>query len=288
MRAFSALVAAFFAPQAVRYLSSHAPGAQVRPLRVTVFGGTGYVGSAVCERLVERGHTVTAVTKKGENPRPYSKVLSKVNWVEGDATDITTVEKALKNADAAVHAIGLFFDTDSYMANVKKITSGSDDATTRKTAFNVIKSIEKKKSYSVGNVVAKKSNRFPLAFVSAPEAGFPEVTFGKIVHGILPGWMSEYLNDDRAVETRLMESNDKRGTIRSAIYRPSVIWDWTKVYILPVAPLFNLASMVGLPLVDKSVRVETLADAIVAGLESDDVEGVQRVKDMEAISQRIR
>ena len=29
-----------------------------RPLRVTVLGGTGYVGSAVCERLVKRGHTV--------------------------------------------------------------------------------------------------------------------------------------------------------------------------------------------------------------------------------------
>lgn len=49
-----------------------------RPLRVTVFGGTGYVGSAVCERLVKRGHEVTAVSRRGKNPKPDSKELSKV------------------------------------------------------------------------------------------------------------------------------------------------------------------------------------------------------------------
>lgn len=49
-----------------------------RPLRVTVFGGTGYVGSAVCERLIKRGHEVTAVSRRGVNPKPDSKELSKV------------------------------------------------------------------------------------------------------------------------------------------------------------------------------------------------------------------
>ena len=49
-----------------------------RSLKVTVFGGTGYVGSAVCERLVKRGHEVTAVSRRGVNPKPDSKELSKV------------------------------------------------------------------------------------------------------------------------------------------------------------------------------------------------------------------
>ena len=52
--------------------------ASTRPLRVTVFGGTGYVGSAVCERLVKRGHDVTAVSRRGVNPKPDSKELSRV------------------------------------------------------------------------------------------------------------------------------------------------------------------------------------------------------------------
>jgi NADPH:quinone reductase-like Zn-dependent oxidoreductase len=48
------------------------------PLRVTVFGGTGYVGSAVCERLIKRGHKVTAVSRRGKNPKPDSTELSQV------------------------------------------------------------------------------------------------------------------------------------------------------------------------------------------------------------------
>jgi uncharacterized protein YbjT (DUF2867 family) len=59
--------------------------------------------------LVKRGHEVTAVSRRGKNPKPDSKELSQVAWVQGDATDIKTVEKALKDADAAVHAIGLLF-----------------------------------------------------------------------------------------------------------------------------------------------------------------------------------
>jgi nucleoside-diphosphate-sugar epimerase len=50
-----------------------------RPLKVTVFGGTGYVGSAVCERLVKRGHTVTAVSRRGVNPKPESRELGQVS-----------------------------------------------------------------------------------------------------------------------------------------------------------------------------------------------------------------
>jgi len=80
--------------------------ATARPLRVAVFGGTGYVGSAVCDRLVQRGHIVTAISRRGVNPKPNSDTLSLVNWVQGDATDGKVVERVLKDSDAAVHAIG--------------------------------------------------------------------------------------------------------------------------------------------------------------------------------------
>ena len=71
MRLISILTAATIAPMAVQSLSA-------RPLKVTVFGGTGYVGSAVCERLIKRGHEVTAVSRRGENPKPDSTELSQV------------------------------------------------------------------------------------------------------------------------------------------------------------------------------------------------------------------
>lgn len=163
------------------------------------------------------------------------------------------------------------------------------DAITRTTAFNVINSIEKKQSLNLGSILSKNGNRYPLCFVSAAEAGWPEVPLGSFIdEKLAPAWLNKYLIAKRAVESRLKESNESKGTIRSAIYRPSLIWDWTKFDVLPVIPVFNVAAAVGVPFVDKTVRVETLADAIVAGLENDDIEGVQRVGEMESISQRVR
>lgn len=72
MKLLSLLAVAAAAPGAVQSLA--AP----KPLKVTVFGGTGYVGSAVCERLVKRGHEVTALSRRGLNPKPDSKELSQV------------------------------------------------------------------------------------------------------------------------------------------------------------------------------------------------------------------
>ena len=48
--------------------------------------------------------------------------------------------------------------------------------------------------------------------------------------------------------------------------------------------MFNIASAVGVPFVDKTVRVETLADAIVQGIVDEEVEGVQRYMQMEQLA----
>ena len=251
------------------------------------------MGSAVCERLIKRGHKVTAVSRRGINPKPNSE-LGQVNWVKGDATDAKLVDDLIKDSDAAVHAIGLLFDVDSGLAGLNKIVSGSGsvpgdsstyDAITRSTAFNVISSIEKKQSNILTKI--KNNGKYPMMFVSAAEAGWPDVPLGKTVDGLAPGWLNKYLVAKRAVEKRLRESEEK-GLIRECVFRPSLIWDWTKFDVLPVIPVFNVAAAVGVPFVDKTVRVETLADAIVAGLENEDIQGVQRVGEMEKICERVR
>jgi hypothetical protein len=48
--------------------------------------------------------------------------------------------------------------------------------------------------------------------------------------------------------------------------------------------VFNLASALGVPFVDKTVRVETLGKAVVAGLGDESVEGVQRFAQMEQLA----
>ena len=168
---------------------------------------------------------------------------------------------------------GLLFDVDSGPAGVNKIVSRSGsvpgnsstyDAVTRTTAFNVIDTIERKK-YGLGGVLSK--GRFPLCFVSEAEAGCPDVPFGETMHALAPGWWSRYLVAKRAVETRLGKSNERRDRIRSSIYPPSLIWDWTKFDAPLVIPVFSVLAAAGVSFMDKTVRVETLADAIVVGIE---------------------
>eukprot|EP00560_Eucampia_antarctica_P006543 CAMPEP_0197826746 /NCGR_PEP_ID=MMETSP1437-20131217/3656_1 /TAXON_ID=49252 ORGANISM="Eucampia antarctica, Strain CCMP1452" /NCGR_SAMPLE_ID=MMETSP1437 /ASSEMBLY_ACC=CAM_ASM_001096 /LENGTH=268 /DNA_ID=CAMNT_0043427315 /DNA_START=260 /DNA_END=1066 /DNA_ORIENTATION=+ len=254
--------------------------------KVVVFGGTGFVGSAVCERLVKKGYNVVGLSRRGTNPKPGDEYLDQVKWVVGDALNKNTVKEVVKDADAVVHAVGLLFDVESGLDNLNTFVSGSgslpgDDSTydniTRKTMFNVVEAVEAKSNFF------SKNKKTPLCFVSCAEAGWPDVALGPQVEEYLaPDWLRKYLKAKRSVETRLNESKG----IRPVIFRPSLIWDWSKFDVLPVIPVFNIASAVGVPFVDKTVRVETLADAIVAGIDDDSIKGVQRFKEMEALSKR--
>lgn len=259
--------------------------------KVAVFGGTGYVGTQVCERLVNKGYQVTGVSRRGANPRPDNKALQQVNWISGDATNPKDVQKIVQDADAVVHAVGLLFDVESGLQNFNTIVSGSKsipdpekstyDNITRKTMFNIVDAIEAKAKNPINMI--KGGGKMPLAFVSCAEAGWPDVQFGDFVEEKLaPEWLKKYLIAKRKVESRLSAST----AIRPVIVRPSLIWSWDKLDVLPVIPVFNLANAVGVPFVDKTVRVETLADAIVAGIEDDSVVGVQRFMEMEKLASR--
>lgn len=254
------------------------------PKKVVVFGGTGYVGSQVCERLVNKGYQVTGVSRRGTNPRPGTP-LDNVNWVSGDALKKQDVQKFVSQNDAIVHAVGLLFDVESGLQGLNTIVSGSKsvagesstyDNITRQTMFNILDAIEKKSSFL-------NRDKTPLAFVSCAEAGWPTVSGGEFVETKLaPEWLKKYLIAKRAVEARLESST----AVRPVIVRPSLIWSWDKLDVLPIIPVFNIASAVGIPFVDKTVRVETLADAIVAGLEDESVSGVQRYMKMEELAAR--
>lgn len=256
-----------------------------RPARsLLVLGGSGFVGREVCRNAVSQGFRVTSLSRRGQNPEPDSPQLQQVAWISGDATDSSTVNKLVGSADSVVHAIGLLFDAESGLQNFNIVVSGSRsvpgptstyDRITRLTAFNLIKALKGK--------LRMPGSRTPLCFVSAAEAGWPEVQFGDRVDAAAPAWLKAYLAAKRAVEAELVASNS---AIRPVIFRPSLIWNWKKLDVLPAIPIFNFLSAVGVPFVDKTVRVETLAKAIVAGLVDQSVEGVQRFPEMESLASR--
>ena len=74
--------------------------------RVVVFGGSGFVGSRVVEKLAELGANVVAVSRGGRPPEQVKNEewAKQVAWVKGDA-GAPDVE-LLKGSDAVVSLIG--------------------------------------------------------------------------------------------------------------------------------------------------------------------------------------
>ncbi|KAL3926059.1 MAG: hypothetical protein SGPRY_003486 [Prymnesium sp.] len=300
--------------------------------RLLVIGGNGFVGREVCRFAVQNGFTVTSLSRRGECPLPGDKWLSQVQWKAGNALDPQTVSTSVANADAVVHCIGLLFDARLLIRDDHTIFSQSAHPIstiscgrlgqiltprtttcllplsclaallpqiTRKTAILVIEALKKRAQLSeyTGELPT------PMAFVSAAEAGWPEVAYGDKVEEIAPDWLKErephlirsylrYLVAKRAVEAELERSTDvvrpsAGASLGSHIARPSFIWNYEKLDVLPLVPIFNIASSLGVPFVDKTVRVEDVGKAIVSGLLDKKVRGVQRYNKIEALSASI-
>ena len=261
------------------------PMMQAKPQKLLVIGGNGFVGRQVCKAAVQSGLEVTSLSRRGQCPDPNDEYLSQVSWNAGNALDKETVSKYVNEADAVVHAIGLLFDVNSGLTWANTFTSASFskpdpestyDNITRKAALVAIEALKAKNA-----LPSMMGKRAPFGFVSCAEAGWPDVQFGDRVEAASPDWLKRYLVAKRAVESELMAST---GTLRPVIVRPSLIWDWKKFDVLPIIPVFNIASAVGVPFVDKTVRVEDVGRSIVAGLLDEEVSGVQRFDAMERLS----
>ncbi|HEX3139632.1 MAG TPA: NAD(P)H-binding protein, partial [Rhizobacter sp.] len=69
-------------------------------MNIALIGGTGFVGSAVLEELLQRGHRVTALAR---NPGKYTP-REGLRVATADALDATQVARAVEGHDAVISA----------------------------------------------------------------------------------------------------------------------------------------------------------------------------------------
>jgi len=69
-------------------------------MKIALIGGTGFVGSAVLEELLQRGHEVTALAR---SPAKYA-ARPQLIVVQADVLDAAQVAQAVEGADAVVDA----------------------------------------------------------------------------------------------------------------------------------------------------------------------------------------
>ncbi|MCK5220911.1 MAG: NAD(P)H-binding protein, partial [Candidatus Aminicenantes bacterium] len=68
--------------------------------QIIVYGGTGFYGRKVVEKLVEKGQSVKVVTRNSKNAKNI--ISDKVEIFQGDVTEKGTIEKSLINVGAVV------------------------------------------------------------------------------------------------------------------------------------------------------------------------------------------
>jgi dihydroflavonol-4-reductase len=72
-------------------------------MKVLITGATGLVGNAVARQLLSEGYLVSALYRKNSDRSLLSDIASRINWIEGDVLDISSLEVATERIDYMVH-----------------------------------------------------------------------------------------------------------------------------------------------------------------------------------------
>ena len=83
--------------------------------KVLLLGGTGFVGTRVCEKLVRQGWQVSVATRTPANAR---HLLPQVTVLEMDVHDEASLTRALTGQDAAVNLVAILHGTQAAFERV--------------------------------------------------------------------------------------------------------------------------------------------------------------------------
>ncbi|MBX2825633.1 MAG: complex I NDUFA9 subunit family protein [Gammaproteobacteria bacterium] len=153
--------------------------------RITVLGGTGFVGSHLVVRLAKIVPEVIVLTRRPQRFRSLN-VLSNVHVQQTDIHDNNELREALRGSDAVVNLVGILNQTGG--------------------------------NYTFNNAHAELTRRIVVA---ANEAGVPRYLHMSALHADADNGSSEYLRSKGLGERHLSEL---AGDLAWTIFQPSVIF----------------------------------------------------------------
>lgn len=72
-------------------------------MKILITGATGLVGSTVARQFLAENHTVFALFRPGSDRSLLADIENKIQWIEGDVLDISSLEKAIEGVEYVVH-----------------------------------------------------------------------------------------------------------------------------------------------------------------------------------------
>lgn len=257
---------------------------------IVIFGGAGFLGSAISKAALSKGWQVTSISRQGR-PREDRDWHDKVKWVKGDAFDADSFSAELSEADHVAHTIGIldyrgFMKEQKISKAIDKIGGTLYDAfrdlvpTTTPTSedLQIYDRLNREAAISVSNEAVKHKNLKSFVYVSAA--------------GGFPGIPQRYITTKRQAEDHISSLPSR--TFRSILFRPGFMFSDDRGFTKPVARVLGLSyalnsSLSGkIPLIGaagvKPLAVERVGSAVVEACDSDRVEGVVEIHQIEALA----
>lgn len=143
-------------------------------MKIVIFGGGGFIGSAIADRLLLDGHELTIF----ERPRvePYRKFLDaeSVKWLTGDLLSMHDVSDAINETDIVIHLVSSTLPKSSNDDPIYDVQSNLVGSLQMLNAM-VAKKIRKIIFISSGGTVYGKPKYLPIDEHHATE---PQVSYG--------------------------------------------------------------------------------------------------------------
>ena len=298
--------------------------AQATKKRLVVAGGNGFLGSRICKSAVARGWHVTSIrylsflnnkaisndrfSRSGEptwsavtssnTPPPWSK---SVDWAKGDILKPSTYIPQLKDADAVVHTMGILLEADykGVLTGKESIWSGMSrafSATKQGSAANPLKrgpDGDLGTGERDGQLTYELMNRDSAIALAQESQNAGASTFVYISAAAgAPMLPARYITTKREAESTISSEMVK---MRNIFIRPGFLYDSSRKFTLPIAAsgmvgnTFNSVlggSLTGLfgAAVEKPLKADLVADAVVEAIAQDDIKGVVDTKAIEALA----
>ncbi|MDX8528218.1 complex I NDUFA9 subunit family protein [Mesorhizobium sp. MSK_1335] len=104
-------------------------------MKIAVFGGTGFLGRRIVERLLEKGFEVRAVSRHARQAKaalaPGAKAPERV---EADILDRSSIARAIAGSDAVVNAVSLYVERGGLTFERVHVTAAADLASAARQA----------------------------------------------------------------------------------------------------------------------------------------------------------